>query len=132
MAAMWPRAAPDAQVIRLSVQPEGNNSISGYSLAVSPDGKHVAFVGAGQAGTAILWVRSLDELSAKPVPGTAGAYQPFWSPDSRSIGFFAGYSLKRVDLAGGAPQTLAAAPVPYGARGELTEPFFSYQPLPEA
>jgi Tol biopolymer transport system component len=80
-------------------------------LSVSPDGKHVvAAVGAGPE-TSQLAVRSLDSAEFRVLAGTEGAWQPFWSPDSRSIGFSdtpMGGNLKRVDLAGGAVQTLAA------------------------
>jgi hypothetical protein len=61
-----------------------------------------------------LWLRPLAKASAQPIAGTEGADYPFWSPDSRSIGFFAAGKLKRIDLAGGSPQTLANAPVPRG------------------
>ena len=62
-----------------------------------------------------LWLRSLATTTAQPLAGTEGATYPFWSPDSRSIGFFAGSALKRLDLGGGAPQTLA--PVTSGRGG---------------
>ena len=55
-------------------------------------------------------MRSLDSTSAQPLPGTEGALNPFWSPDSRSLGFFADYKLKRIDLGGAQPQTLAEVP----------------------
>jgi Tol biopolymer transport system component len=55
-----------------------------------------------------LWLRSLSTTAAQPLAGTEGGSYPFWSPDGRSIGFFAGGALKRLDL-GGAPQTLAPA-----------------------
>ena len=60
-------------------------------------------------GASRLWLRSLATTTAQPLAGTEGATFPFWSPDSRSIGFFAGGALKRLDLGGGAPQTLAPA-----------------------
>ena len=63
------------------------------SFALSPDGRRVAFVGDYQ-GQPTLWMRSLDTAEAKPLPGTQGARRPFWSPDSRSIGFFAFTELK--------------------------------------
>ena len=54
-----------------------------------------------------LWLRPLDQTEARPLAGTEGATDPFWSPDSRSIGFFAAGKLRRLDVAGGAPQVLA-------------------------
>ncbi|MBI3264266.1 MAG: PD40 domain-containing protein, partial [Acidobacteria bacterium] len=58
-----------------------------------------------------LWVRSLESTTAQPLVGTDGAKFPFWSPDSRSIGFFADARLKRIDVAGGPAQTLAHVPL---------------------
>jgi Tol biopolymer transport system component len=100
--------------VRLLVQPDGNNIVYGSSLAVSPDGRHVAFVGTGESGRQLLWVRSLDAVSARAIPGTTGAIFPFWSPDSRSIAYFATGSLKKVDIGGGGQETLASAPAPLG------------------
>jgi serine/threonine protein kinase len=78
------------------------------SFALSPDGRQIVFVASG-AKSSQLWLRSLTTGTAQPLSGTEGAWLPFWSPNSRSIGFFADASLKRLDLAGGVPQTLAAA-----------------------
>jgi eukaryotic-like serine/threonine-protein kinase len=83
------------------------------SFALSPDGRQIAFVANGD-GVARLWLRSLADTTAHFLPGTEGATSPFWSPDSRSIAFFAEGTLKRLDLGGGAPQILAGAA---GARG---------------
>ena len=79
------------------------------SLAVSPDGASLVFV-ASQKGQQQLWLRKLDEEDAFPIEGTEGATLPFWSPDSRSVGFFADAKLKTKDIAGGPVQTLADAP----------------------
>ena len=77
-----------------------------YSIpAVSPDGRRLAFV-ATTDGKEELWVRDLDSLAARALPGTNGAQYPFWSPDSRAIAFSADDKLKRVDLAGGPALTL--------------------------
>jgi eukaryotic-like serine/threonine-protein kinase len=78
------------------------------SFALSPDGQQIVFVASGPNG-AQLWLRSLATATAKPLPGTEGAVFPFWAPNNGSIGFFADGSLKRLDLAGGAPRTLALA-----------------------
>jgi Tol biopolymer transport system component len=75
------------------------------SLAFSPDGRQMVFVAAGE-GAARLWLRPLDSTTAQPLAGTEGASFPFWSPDSRSVGFIAGQQLKRLDL-GGTPRTIA-------------------------
>jgi serine/threonine protein kinase len=79
------------------------------SFALSPDGQRIAFV-ASDNGTRRLWVRALDSTSAQPLPGTEGALSPFWSPDSKSLGFFADFKLKRIDLDGAQPQVLASVP----------------------
>jgi Tol biopolymer transport system component len=78
------------------------------SFALSPDGRQIVFVASGD-GASRLWLRSLATTTAQPLAGTDGATSPFWSPDGRSIGFFAEGALKRLDLGGGAPQTLAPA-----------------------
>jgi len=79
-------------------------------LAISPDGRTVAFV-AFNEGHLQLWVQPLDSLMARPVPGTEGAVSPFWSPDSKYLGFFmpATGELKRVELSGGTAQTICSA-----------------------
>jgi Tol biopolymer transport system component len=77
-------------------------------LAVSPDGRQLAFI-AERHGRREIWVRPLAVLEARPLAGTEGARFPFWSPDGRSLGFFANGKLMRVDLAGGTVQPLASA-----------------------
>jgi Tol biopolymer transport system component len=76
------------------------------SIALSPDGQQLAFVAAVD-GQPNLWVRRLDTGDARPLTGTAGAAQPFWSPDSRTVAFYADSRLKRIDLDGGLVRTLA-------------------------
>ncbi len=77
------------------------------SPVISPDGTRVAFVNRHNRQ---LWIRRLDSATAQAVSGTEGAISPFWSPDSRSIGFFADGKLKRVDVVGGPVLTLCDAP----------------------
>jgi len=62
------------------------------------------------AGGTQLWVRSMDSLQAQPLAGTSNADYPFWSPDSRYIGFFADGKLKKISVFGGPAQTLCDAP----------------------
>ena len=83
------------------------------SFALSPDGRQLVFAAPGD-GASRLWLRALATTTAQPLAGTEGARFPFWAPDSRSIGFFAGDALKRLDLGGGAPQTVAQAPTGRG------------------
>jgi serine/threonine protein kinase len=78
---------------------------------ISPDGQLVAFTARPDAGgPSKLYVRSLSQLVAQPLPGTEGAKQPFWSPASGSIGYFAGSKLLRIALAGGAPVEICDVP----------------------
>jgi serine/threonine protein kinase/Tol biopolymer transport system component len=83
------------------------------SLAVSPDGRSIAFVGTVN-GSSQLLVRSLSVPDARTLSGTNGAMNPFWSPDGRSIGFFADAKLKRIDVDSGLVVTLADAPTNQG------------------
>jgi Tol biopolymer transport system component len=78
------------------------------SFAISPDGRRLIFVASGD-GPSRLWLRPLDATIAQPLAGTEGAAYPFWSPDSRSVGFFADGKLKRMDIETGPPQSLANA-----------------------
>ena len=81
--------------------------------AISPDGSRVAFVAAQGAATRI-FVRALNAFDAVPVTGTEGGSSPFWSPDGRSLGFFARGRLWRVDLAGGTARVLTTVVDPRG------------------
>jgi eukaryotic-like serine/threonine-protein kinase len=91
------------------------------ALTFSPDGSHLVYVandklGRSPAGAPQLFVRSMDEIEARPIAGTEGAAGPFVSPDGQWIGFFAGRSLKKVSVAGGAPMTVCdVTPVTRGA-----------------
>jgi Tol biopolymer transport system component len=87
---------------------------SGPSLAISSDGTRLAYV-ARQGGTQQLYVRAMDSLEAKAIPGTEGAVNPFFSPDGQWLGFFANRKLMKVSLNGGASLALANAPFDGGA-----------------
>ncbi len=75
-------------------------------FALSPDGQNLA-IASQEKGQIHLWVRPLDGLEARLLPGAEGARYPFWSPDGKQIGFFADGKLKRVPLAGGDPTVVA-------------------------
>lgn len=80
------------------------------SFALSPDGRHLAFIGTGTDGRFRLWERSFGSLETRPINGTegevAGNTTIFWSPDSRAIGFYADGVIKRIDHAGGQVQVV--------------------------
>jgi serine/threonine protein kinase/Tol biopolymer transport system component len=76
---------------------------------VSPIGRHLAFTAVSANSAPRLWVRSLDSRDATVIEGTDGAKQPFWSPDGRSLGFFAGGKLMKVAIAGGVPVVICDA-----------------------
>lgn len=83
------------------------------SVALSPDGRRILFV-ADSDGQPHVWLRAINSLSARPLAGTGGAHYPFWSPDGRSVAFYADGFLKRLDLDGGLVRTLAKAVVGIG------------------
>jgi serine/threonine protein kinase/Tol biopolymer transport system component len=83
------------------------------AIAVAPDGSLVAYV-ATRGGAPELFVRPMNGLEASPLPGTANATTPFFSPDSRWIAFFADGQLKKVSVTGGPPVILSAAPLGAG------------------
>jgi Tol biopolymer transport system component len=78
-------------------------------VVISPDGTQLAFVAKANGGTERLHVRAVDSLIARPLVNTEGARYPFWSDDSKSIAFFAGGKLKKIDASGGPPVALCNA-----------------------
>ena len=108
-----PVSAP-AETLRLEVlPPEGTVSSGPFDLA--PDGRRLVFAATDSDGARALYVRALDTLEARKLPGTEGADLPFFSPDGRSVGFFADKKVQRIDLAGGPPRALAPVSDPRGA-----------------
>jgi Tol biopolymer transport system component len=91
----------------LSVLPPGGTTWTDW-FALSPDGRRLAVVGSNEGRTQI-WTRRLDEEESRLLPGTEDAENPFWSPDGRSLAFFAQRKLKRIDLESGAIQTVCDA-----------------------
>ena len=115
---LWFKSPPvtPMPVVRFIVTPPAGLVMTGSAaFALSPDGKYLAFAGSSGGGPSLLWVQALDSYTAHPLPGTDDAWHPFWAPDSRSIGFFAGLKLKAADRVDGATRTLAD--IPQASRG---------------
>jgi Tol biopolymer transport system component/predicted Ser/Thr protein kinase len=77
---------------------------------ISPNGKILAFDATDTEGKVRIWVRPLNSLAAQPLPGTEGGVRPFWSPDSRFVGFVADGVMKKIDVTGGPPTKICDAP----------------------
>jgi len=103
----WRYYAAEPQVLRVTLQTPEKAQFGSYAdiPMISPDGRRVAFAVQVDGKTG-LWLRDLDALTARLLPGTDGAYLPFWSPDSRWVAFFAGGKLKKIDVTGGPALTL--------------------------
>jgi len=105
------RDEPPANVVRFTLPfPNDTQALDGAQFAVSPDGTTVALAARAAAnGQSQLWVRRLQGLDWRELPRTDGAAFPFWSPDSRHVGFFADQRLKRIDVESGLTQTVCDA-----------------------
>ena len=81
-------------------------------FAISPDGRDLVYVASTPSpdSKSALWLRPMDSLRARLLPGTQAAGFPFWSPDGRYIGFFAGGKLRKIDIQGGPPSVICDAP----------------------
>lgn len=107
---------PDGQRYVFTLEPPEGTGLSGMDggdPVISPDGKLLVFSASGSDGSD-LWIRAMDDPSYRKLPGTSGAFYPFWSPDSRQIGFFSDGWMKRIDISGGSPINIAEA---RGGRG---------------
>ena len=108
---------PEARLITTTILPpeDASFNFSGDNNppAISPDGRRIVY-GVRSNGKSQLWVRPLDSPIAQPLAGTDNATFPFWSPDNRSIAFFADGKLKRIDVTGGPALTIADAPAGRG------------------
>ena len=118
---------PAASPVQFTIVPPDNTSFGGpraggtgiaTQVAVSPDGRNVVFV-AGVKDAFQIWLRPVATLAARPIPGTESGAFPFWSPDSRFIGFFADGKLKKIPIAGGPPTVLSDAPAGRGGSWSL-------------
>jgi eukaryotic-like serine/threonine-protein kinase len=113
------RPAADVPIVMSLTMPARGLELFGHA-AFSPDGSSIALIAetggsdAGAKSTRSLWIRQLDRADPRELPGTDGAVHPFWSPDGKSIGFFAQGKLKRIAIAGGPPQIICDAPLAWG------------------
>ena len=111
------RAPAASQVVSFAVYPPEKTAFStpiGITLnvpqfALAPDDRTLVFTAGAMGERPLLWRRPLNEVTAEPLPGTEDAQDPFWSPDSRWIAFFAEGKLKRISAAGGAVQVIASS-----------------------
>jgi eukaryotic-like serine/threonine-protein kinase len=125
MLLLYMRATPATRVPLLtSVIPPPENSMFSFTgpeagpIAISPDGKRLAFsIWSGSKRS--LWIRELDTMTPREINDTSGASFPFWSPDNRTVGFFADHRLKKVNVDGGAVATICAADLALGGGGTI-------------
>jgi Tol biopolymer transport system component len=111
------RAPEPPRTFRSTIAPPDGTALVPYDefgLALSPDGRQLAFVAADEDAKRRIWLRDLSSMAAKAIPETDGAWYPFWSPDGQYLGFFADGELRSIDLRGGAPRRLADAPTGRG------------------
>ena len=112
------RAPANGATVRLAFLPpkelQQAEARFGGPVTISPDGKHLAYVATGADGKQLLWLQAMDSSSPRALIATDGAAYAFWSPDSRSIGFFAQGRLKRINIDAGPPQILSDALLPRG------------------
>jgi eukaryotic-like serine/threonine-protein kinase len=104
----WRQPVANPQAILSSLEVPELAALPGGAFAISPDGQRLAFVAPDSSGQTVLWVRPLASLESQPLRGTEGARALFWSPDSRHIAFTSNGNLKRMEVSGGSPVTLAA------------------------
>jgi eukaryotic-like serine/threonine-protein kinase len=107
-------SAQPQQLIRSLILPEENTTPlliqdNAGPAVLAPNGSALAYVAIDTKGQILVWLRKLNEAHARPLPGTDGANFPFWSADSRAIGFFSGGKLKTVSIEGGAPSVVCDA-----------------------
>ncbi len=111
----WMRRAPERPALMRFQIPNPPGVTEVGPPIISPDGRTLAFDAVEASGQRALWIRPLDALESRRLPGTEGAIRPIWSPDSRTIAFFGNGKLRRLPVSGGPMQTIAEVPI--GADG---------------
>jgi eukaryotic-like serine/threonine-protein kinase len=119
--------APGEWTATSILAPANGNFAEQRSLALTRDGRRLAFVFAAADGTRSLWLRDLARHDAEPIPRTTGADAPFWSPDGRSLGFFAAGYLNVIDANGAARRLCPAAGAGSGSWSESGMILFSHR-----
>ena len=123
--AVWTLLRPFPQpVVRLTIPFDDGRRLPldpGQGFALSPDGQQLVYAALNEDSQQQIFVRSLDQFEARPLRGTEGGQDVFWSPDGGSVGFRADGSLKKVALAGGIPETLCVAAPRGGASWGLDD-----------
>jgi len=120
------RSHPSEKSIRAVINPPDKTTLNltgdaAGPLVLSPDGTSIAFAATGEDGKTGSGIRSMDSLDARALPGTDGAIFPFWSPDSRSLGFFADGQLRPLISNGDSVQVVCAVQIGRGGLGDRTE-----------
>jgi serine/threonine protein kinase len=111
-----PRESTPMPVVRSSIEisPGSLHEEGSGPVALSPDGRTLAFVAGPPGESHRIWIRPLDSISTQPLEGTDDAVFPFWSPDGKNLGFFSKGKLRRIPATGGTVTTLADVDVPRG------------------
>jgi len=106
---LWLHETPSVPTAQFAILAPNDTALApdANTVAVAPDGESFVFGAGGSDAPWQLWWRSMDGLNVRPLAGTEGARMPFWSGDSKSIGFYADGKLKRVEVGGGPVRTLA-------------------------
>jgi eukaryotic-like serine/threonine-protein kinase len=117
---LWPLSHAPAMSVRfrLGAIP---HTIDSFWPRVSPDGKYLVVEAVDSTGIPRAWLRPMNEVDVRPIPGTEGANRVYWSPDSREIAFVVAEKMQRVSITGSAPTLICAAPggadLSWGSRG---------------
>ena len=129
----WLRRPPPAEVNRLAIalpdsQSIGSRSSNNLRLAISPDGRTIAYVGGPVGGAQRIWLRRLDALTAIPLEGTENGFNPAFSPDGTRLAFVSGSprAIKTVALTGGPPITLTDSLVDQGGVSWASDGYIYY------
>ncbi len=111
----WKNSSKEMQPVRFIIPPPEKGAFLSDVPVISPDGLKIAFSARDSSGKSFIWVRPLSSIIASPLSGTDEGNFPFWSPDSRFLGFFQNGKLKKIEVAGGPTQTITDAPQGRGA-----------------